>query len=237
VIGALSFLTIAGRSRPPTPADLIWFPAVGASLGAVLGLLWWGAGEVWPASVSAALVVVADLALTGLLHVDGLADSADGLLPHLDRERRLAVMSAPDVGAFGIATVAAALLVRWAAIGALPVTGWRGVLLMAGIWATARAAMVLTLASQHYARAEGGLASVFTRVPPGATVAAAGSGIAALAVVLPRPWAPAGILAGLGAGALVVALARRRIGGYTGDVLGALGIAVETVALVTVAAA
>jgi len=62
----------------------------------------------WP--LAAALVLVADLALTGMLHVDGLADAADGLLPHhRDTARRLEVMAAPNVGAFGVAVVVFAL--------------------------------------------------------------------------------------------------------------------------------
>jgi adenosylcobinamide-GDP ribazoletransferase len=60
--------------------------------------------------------------------------------------------------------------------------------------------------------------------------------VAGLIVATPRPAAPAGIAAGLVGGALVVALARRRLGGYTGDVLGAVGIVVETVALLVIAA-
>ena len=104
---ALAFLTPLFGASEPRPKTLTWFPFAGAALGLVLGALWWGAERVWPAAVAAAIVVAADLALTGLLHVDGLADSADGLLPHLDRARRLEVMATPDVGAFGVATVGA----------------------------------------------------------------------------------------------------------------------------------
>jgi adenosylcobinamide-GDP ribazoletransferase len=242
VIGALAFLTIAGRARPPRTRDLVWFPVVGALLGAVLGLIWWGAENIWPSAVAAALVVAADLALTGLLHVDGLADSADGLLPHLDRDRRLAVMSAPDVGAFAVAAVAATLLLRWSALAAQPVDGWRSVVVLAAIWSASRAAMVLVLTTQPYARAgEGGLASRFLDDRPGggrlpAAVAATAVVVAVVAGAVGDTWGPACLLTGLGAGLLVVLLARRRIGGYTGDVLGALGMVIETVALVALAA-
>src|SRR5688572_14319385 len=100
---ALAFLTPVGRATPPSPDALTWFPVVGAGIGAVLGGLWWATDQLWPPLVAAALVLAADLALTGLLHIDGLVDTADGLLPHLERERRLEVMAAPDAGAFGIA--------------------------------------------------------------------------------------------------------------------------------------
>jgi adenosylcobinamide-GDP ribazoletransferase len=220
----------------------VWFPVVGAALGALLGLIWWGTGQLWASTVAAALVVVADLALTGLLHVDGLADSADGLLPHLDRDRRLAVMSEPDVGAFAVAAVASTLLLRWSALTAQPVDGWRSVVVLAAIWSASRAAMVLVLTTQPYARAgDGGLASPFLddqtegdRVP--ATVAATAVVAAVATSAVGDAWGPVCLLAGLGAGAVVVLLARRRIGGYTGDVLGALGMIVETVALVALAA-
>ena len=96
---AVAFLTPLGGARAPSSDALRWFPVIGLGLGLALGGIWWGAGRLWPAPVAAALVVAADLGLTGLLHVDGLTDSADGLLPPLDRERRLEVMAAPDVGA------------------------------------------------------------------------------------------------------------------------------------------
>ena len=61
-------------------------------------------------------MVAVDLALTGALHLDGLADTADGLLPHMEQNRRLEVMTEPGVGAFALAAVTAALVVRWAVL-------------------------------------------------------------------------------------------------------------------------
>src|SRR5829696_7389425 len=123
MLDALGFLTVAGRSRPPTRRVLVWC----------------GAANVWPAPVAAAIVVAADLGITGLLHIDGLADSADGLLPHLDRERRLAVMATPDVGAFGVAVVAAVLLLRFAALASTDPDGWKAIAFLAATWCAARA--------------------------------------------------------------------------------------------------
>jgi adenosylcobinamide-GDP ribazoletransferase len=233
MLDALGFLTIAGRSRPPTRAVVVWFGPVGALIGAALGALWWGATNVWPAPVAAAIVVVADLAVTGLLHVDGLADSADGLLPHLDRDRRLAVMATPDVGAFGVAVVAGALLLRFAALSATDPDGWKAVAFLAAVWCASRALMAVTMTVVPYAR-DAGLASSFL-------------GGAALAPVLAAvPFVALGVVRGIGgavalaagvvAGCLVVALARRRLGGFTGDVLGAAGVVTETVALVVMSA-
>ena len=228
---ALAFLTPLFGASEPRPETLTWFPFAGAALGLVLGAVWWGAERIWPAAVAAAIVVAADLALTGLLHVDGLADSADGLLPHLDRERRLEVMAAPDVGAFGVAAVVAVLLLRWAALA----TTAPSPLLLGGLWCASRTAMAVTARTVPYAR-PGGLASAFLggralwTALIGAVLATglafAGPGVAGIAAV-----------AGVGAGAAgVVALARRRIGGFTGDVLGAAIVLAETAGLVVAAA-
>jgi len=228
---ALAFLTPLFGASEPRPRTLAWFPFVGAALGLVLGAVWWGAERVWPAAVAAAIVVAADLALTGLLHVDGLADSADGLLPHLDRARRLEVMTAPDVGAFGVAAVGAVLLLRWAALA----TTAPSPLLLGGLWCASRTAMAVAARKVPYAR-PGGLASAFlggrtlSTALIGAVLATglafAGPGIAGIAAV-------AGVAAGAAA---VVGLARRRIGGFTGDVLGASGMVGETTGLLVAAA-
>ncbi len=230
---AVGLLTVVGGAAPPTPRALPWFAVVGAGLGGLLGALWWGAGEVWPGGLAAALVVGADLALTGMLHLDGLADSADGLLPHLSRARRLEVMAGPDVGAFAIGTVAAVLLVRWAALGAAPV-GVDGVALLAALWCTARTAMAVGAAALPPAR-PGGLAASFS----GGPVAASGAvGLllvaAAAAVGDPARTAVAAAVAAIVAVA-VLWFARRRLGGVTGDVLGAVGILAETAGLVAAA--
>ena len=209
-----------------------WFPVVGALLGLALGGVWWLADRAFPPTVGAALVVAADLGLTGMLHFDGVVDSADGLLPPLDRPRRLEVMSAPDAGAFGVGAAAVLLLLRWAALSALR----PGVLLLAGLWCVSRTLIAVVARTQPYARSAGGLPDAF-RGPFRWPLAVMGF-VAALALaagwrLLPGMAATAGAaLAGTG----VVALARRRIGGYTGDVLGAGAFVAETAGLVVAAA-
>src|SRR4029453_1116990 len=102
---------------------------------------------------------------TGMLHLDGLADSADGLLPPLPRDRRLAVMRSPEVGAFGVAAVVTAIGLRWAALAALIPPGGdlpaTRLFLLGGLWAASRAVMAGTLLLAPYAGAEGGLAARF----------------------------------------------------------------------------
>lgn len=227
---ALGLLTIVGGGWRPEPGAGRWFAPVGAGLGLAVGAAWVGANEVWPPAVAAAVVVALDLALTGLLHVDGLADTADGLLPPLPPDRRLAVMRAPDVGAFGVATVVVVLLARWAALASQA----DDVALIAGLWATSRAAMALALATVPAARADG-MAASFRSSSPWSPAAGAVGGLA-LAGVGVGVWGIAAGVVALASGGAVVAGALRRIGGVTGDVLGATGLVAETVGLVVAAA-
>ncbi len=234
--GAFAFLTPVGRGNPPSPEALSWFPAVGASLGLVLGGVWWTASKVWPAPVAAAVVVVADLGLTGMLHLDGLVDAADGLLSHLDRQRRLDVMADPRAGAFGVGAAGAVLLLRWSALAALPPRP----LLLAGLWCASRTAMVVVARTVPYARPIG-LASSFLAPRRGGTAnpALAIMGLAGAAVLAGAGSGLGGVIAVgalVGTTAAVTALARRRLGGFTGDVLGAAGLVGESVGLAVAAA-
>jgi adenosylcobinamide-GDP ribazoletransferase len=233
---ALGFLTALGRPAAPAPSALGWFPAVGLGLGAALGALWWGAARAWPAGVAAALVVAADLAATGLLHADGLADAADGLLAPLDPDRRLQAMADPHLGSFGAVAVAATLLARFAALAALHPS----VLLLAGLWCASRTAMAVVAASVPYARGSSGLAWAFLPGAGGGRLAwavGAGGGAACLGCLLAwRPGPGAAVLAAAASAmAGVTWAAVRRVGGFTGDVLGAAGVLGETAGLVVAA--
>lgn len=228
---ALGFLTVVGGAAAPDRRAAAWFGVVGALVGAAVGAVWWGADEIWPPLLAAVLAVAVDAALTGLLHLDGLADSADGLLPPVDRARRLAIMATPDVGAFGVAALVLTLAVRIAALAALAPDP----LLVVGLWAAARSAMALTMAVVPYAR-DTGLATPFA----GRSLAAAGaSAVTGLVVAALARGGGAGAATALAAAlafAAVVALAVRRLGGYTGDVLGAAGVVAETAGLLVAAA-
>lgn len=230
VMGAVAFLTVFGRGQAPKARALWWFPLVGAGLGAVLAAIHWGAEELWPLLVVGILVVIADLALTGALHLDGLADSADGLLPHMDREKRLAVMSRPDVGAFAIAAVVVVLGARWAA---LSVDGIESLSLVP-IWALSRTLVAMAPAIVPYAR-PGGLAAPFLE---GARLWLAlwlAPAVAGLVLIEGMSGAvAAGVAMAVSAG--VVALAWRRLGGFTGDVLGAVILMAETAAMLALVA-
>lgn len=225
---ALAFLTPVGGAATPTPAAVPWFPVVGVLVGAGCGAVWHGAELLWTPLVVAVVVVLADLLLTGMLHVDGLADAADGLLPHLTPERRLAVMGEPTVGAFAVTVVVGTLLLRVAALAALA-PDW---LLLALVWATSRAGMAWTMTRHHYVR-PGGLGDGFRGA---ASAPAAVAVLVALGIGASAPHRLVAVAVCWAAVIGVAAFARRRIGGWTGDVLGAAGIVAETTALVAAAA-
>jgi adenosylcobinamide-GDP ribazoletransferase len=234
---ALAFLTPIGGAAEPTPGAVAWFPVVGAGLGGLLGYLWWLTEHIWPVGVAAALVLAADLALTGLLHLDGLVDAADGLLPHLTRVRRLEVMAEPTVGAFGIGVAGLLLLARFAALASTHPS----VVLLVGVWCGSRTVMAVAATVLPYARQEaGGLASAFRGLNdrrPGLVAGVLGTAgtLACLLVWRPLGGAVVFVAALVGAGG-VLWLAVRRLGGFTGDVLGAAGVVFETVALVVASA-
>lgn len=229
---ALGFLTPLGGASVPDASTFTWFPAVGALIGLVLGGLWWGSGELWTPAVAAAIVVAADLACTGLLHLDGLVDSADGLLPQLPRGRRLALMAEPTVGSYGVAVAVVVLLLRFAALSSLAPDA----LLLGALWCASRTTMAVAARALPYARSEGGLASVLLGGDwrPVAAIGVVGS--VALGALAGGPHAVVAVVIGGLAGVGVLTLGVRRLGGFTGDVLGAAGMIVETVALLAAAA-
>ena len=241
---AVSFLTPFGGAAAPAPSALAWFPAVGAIIGLGVGGIWWVARRGLAPPAAAAIAVIADAALTGMLHLDGFADAADGLLPPLPRERRLEVMADPRLGAFGVAGLAMVLLARFGAFASMVPSP----LAVAALWSGSRTAMAVTVRTVPYVR-PAGLASAFLTVPiPAAErrraavlasplVLAVAGGLLAMGLA----FAGRGVhgLAAVGAelagAAAVVFLAWRRLGGFTGDVLGAAAVAGETAGLLTLA--
>jgi len=226
---------LAPPSADLGPDSLGWFPVVGAALGVGSGLGWQALSLGLPAPLAAGGAVVADLALSGMLHVDGLLDSADGLLaPHQSREQRLQILRDHHVGAFGVAAGVVGIGLRWAALANQPPS----VLRLAGIGALSRSLMAAAVLAMPYARAGGGIASGLQGPPRRATELAVLGGIVSGSVLValadPERKRSGRLVAGpvaLVAGWAVLALARRRLGGYTGDVLGAAGWVAETAGL------
>ena len=193
-----------------------------------------------PPSLAAALVVAALAVGSRGLHLDGLADTADGFAASYDRERALTVMRAGNVGPTGVAAVVLVLLVQTAALSAL-VTSWGGAVVAAVAVVGSRHTLAWLCARWFRAARSQGL---------GATVAgsvATGWLIAGAALLVPVTWwigplagglgvaAAAALLAGDAAALVVARRAQLRIGGITGDILGA-GVEVGLAAALTVAA-
>ncbi|MBO0684645.1 MAG: adenosylcobinamide-GDP ribazoletransferase [Candidatus Dormibacteraeota bacterium] len=218
---ALSFLTIlpaGGRDAGPVSSlGQVWFPLVGLLLGAIAAGAFWGVTAVTTRALGAAAALAALALLTGALHLDGLADSADGLLGGADRERRLEIMRDPRVGSFGVVALVLVLIGDWAALSALAPLQALAALTAAA--AMGRFAVVTLLVWLPYARREGlGVAARGGRLKPVFLI----GGVAA---VLPlavdwRHWLMAAALVALVTFGLAT-LARARIGGATGDVYGA----------------
>jgi adenosylcobinamide-GDP ribazoletransferase len=211
---------------------MAFFPAVGAALGLAEGLIWRSARRTWPPVTAAVIVAAADAALTGGLHLDGLADTADGLLAHVPAKHRLEIMAEPEVGTYGTIAVALALLGRVAAVSSMEPSP----ALLAAVSTCSRSLMVLGSRALPYAR-DGGLATAFLPTGPGTDQArsAAIGGVASGLVLAGIAQGRRGVLGcalGSAAGVAVLVGARRRLGGFTGDVLGAAGVVCETVGLV-----
>lgn len=235
---AVGFLTPVGGASAPSPAALPWFPFVGMGVGLGLGGVWETGDRLWTPLLVAAVVVAADLAATGMLHLDGLVDSADGLLPHLSPERRLEVMRQPDAGAFGVGVAVSVLMLRWATLAAVAPSP----LLLGALWCFSRTGMAAATLRLPYARSGGGLATAFrpsvNERRPGRVGVALVAG-AVVAFVAATAWdvvrGPAALVAAALGSSAVLALAQRRIGGFTGDVLGAAGMVGETCGLLAAA--
>jgi adenosylcobinamide-GDP ribazoletransferase len=237
---ALAFLTRAPvRAQPWADADLAasvpWFPLVGALIGLVGAIAYaLAVGLGLPPLPAAAIALGAGIWLSGALHEDGLADVADGFGGGSTREDKLAIMRDPRIGSYGALALFLALLARAGAIAGLgDPSQIAAALITAG--AASRAAVAAAMTALPQARTDG-LATNAGRPHP--LRAAAAVLIAALiALVLLGQAALAALLAGA-LGALAIALlARRQIGGYTGDVLGAVQQLTEIGLLFAVVAA
>ncbi len=239
VTAALGLLT-----RLPVAVDGTWatargaasawaYPVVGLILGVIAGViatvcLWIGL----PVTITAGLVLVATVMMTGAMHEDGLADCADGFWGGWDRARRLEIMKDSRIGTYGVAALVLGLGLRWLALSAALGTGlWAAVLVPAIV---SRAAMVWVMNALPHAR-DGGLSRSVGR--PGIVVAQVAVAVAAvMALVL----LGAGVLPVAGVAALVtwgmMRVATAKIGGQTGDVLGAVQQVVEIAVLLVLAA-
>ncbi len=225
---ALGFLTsIPVRTPAPQADDLsraaIWFPFVGALIGAVLVIAQLILTRFFAPLLAGALIVVIWVALTGGLHLDGLADCGDGLLAAASRERRLEIMRDPRLGTFGGMVLIMHLLIKTLAVAFLTAP-------IALLLAPALARWLMLFVAQQPAARPGGMGAAFSAgLAKGSWI-----GGAIIPLMLMVPGAPRSIVAAIAAGLAtfgIIRLAQSRLGGVTGDVFGLTIEIVEVVVL------
>jgi adenosylcobinamide-GDP ribazoletransferase len=209
-----------------------YFPAVGALVGLLAGVVFVLAAAVTTPLLAAVAATAVLAVLTGALHVDGLADAADGLFGGGDLSRRLEVMRDSRVGSFGLVAVVLVLVGDVAALAAM--TPVRALIALVIAGAVSRWALLVMIAAVPYVReaglgvAAGGAHRRFDLV--------LGSAITVIPCLLDWRRALAALLVVLLIVAVVGAIARWRIGGTTGDVYGATTELSQLGALVVFAA-
>lgn len=222
-------------SRAAVAAALYWAPAVGLALGALAaGILVlvtrFGHGG---SLLGAVLAVAALAALTGALHLDGLADTADGLGSGKPADQALAIMKRSDIGPFGVVALVLTLLVQVSSLTRADQLG-RGPVAIVAAAVTARLAIALACRSAvRAARPDGLGAMVAGTTRPWAVAGLAAAAMAGAAAV--GPVFAVAIAAGLVASLAVTGIAVRRLGGITGDVLGAVAETAAAVCLLVTA--
>lgn len=224
LVAALQFLTICpwvssvncserdiGRSTP-------FFPVIGILLGLAVIVVEMGASRFFQGTVSSVIVTLALVAFSGGLHMDGLADTADGFFSARPRERILEIMRDSRIGTMGVIAIVFVLGLKVAAVHSAPVSIQLPMLFLIPL--TGRCAMVVQLAVLPYART-GGLASLFIENRKQT------DWVLALLVLAAAAWFSAGNIGLIaGSGAILVTLlfaawCKSKIGGFTGDTLGA----------------
>lgn len=234
----LTRVPLPGDLEPPEPGSLARalrvFPLVGGALGAVSGLVLVAASFLGlPGLVSVLLALAAGMILTGALHEDGLADTADGFGVRRSAAERLAIMRDSRIGTYGVLALGMVVATKASALAALD--PWVACAALIGAGAASRATFPVLAVVLRPARSDG-LGAGMGR-PSASTVAAAiaiGTAVA-MATLGPGRGAIA-LLAAAAAVAALAWLARRQVGGYTGDILGATQQVTETMMLVAVVA-
>jgi adenosylcobinamide-GDP ribazoletransferase len=237
---ALSFLTVcpspAAWSGAAELSRSTWFfPPVGLLIGGLLAGLALGLQPWLPPLVLAVVLVMAGLAVSKGLHLDGLADSADAFLSSRPPERMLEIMKDSRSGPMGVMAIVLVLLLQTAALSGLPTAWlWRAAILMP---LAGRAAIAIQLGLVNYARREGGLATVFCGVAGRRLVPWWAAGWVGLAGWTLAGWAGVAVAAaGIATTLLFCLVCVAKIRGFTGDTLGAACELSETAVAVAIAA-
>jgi adenosylcobinamide-GDP ribazoletransferase len=224
-LGLLTRLPIRFSTRQPRGAEAAWaWPVAGAVVGTLAALAAaTGTAIGLSSGFSAVLVLTVQAIVTGAMHEDGLADTADGFWGGWTRERRLEIMKDSHIGTFGVLALIFSILARWTALTELLGGGYGfwggGFWLLIAVGALSRAPMALMLAALPNARGSG-LAKSVGRPAPQTAIAAVG-----IAALLALPgfgfWILPAVVVAFGVALGVAFVAQSKIGGQTGDVLGA----------------
>ena len=238
LLAALQFLTVipAGGHVPQEALGraLPWFPVVGLIIGIGAGLAYALALLLGLPPPAASLVGVLVLSgLSGFLHLDGVADTADGFFSARPREKILDIMRDSHVGTMGVVGLFAILGLKWAALASMPPdTAWKALVLAPVL---GRAAQVCSMTLLPYVRSSGGLASIFINNRSRSNMYWA-LGIAGIAALFGGGAGVAALVLGALAAFLFSLWCMRKIGGITGDTVGAATEVVETAALCAICA-
>lgn len=232
---ALQFLTRLPVRLPSEPNEkdlgrsLLYYPLVGLLLGLLLAASDWLLGSV-PPLLRAALLLVIWVSVTGALHLDGLADSADAWLGgHGDRERTLAIMKDPCSGPIGAVTVVLTLVVKLGALAALCEAGNRLAIVVPPL--LGRTVLPLLFLTTPYVRPGGLGAALAAHLPRRAAVWVVLAASALVCFLVGASGALLLLITGC-VFLLLRAAMQRRIGGATGDLAGAMVELTEAAALV-----
>lgn len=227
--GAIRFFTRipvpswVGHSAEGLNRSAKYFPAVGLLVGALSALTFGLAAAAWTTTIAIVLAMAASAWITGAFHEDGLCDAVDGLGGGYTRERAMEIMKDSRAGSYGVLAIALTVLGRFAALSALPLP-WIPAALIGG-HALSRFASTTLIAALDYARDESGKAKpLATRLGGIGLLVAAVFGFGGIAPLLAMAGWPQLLAAVLAALVVTIWLARlfvRRLGGYTGDCLGA----------------
>jgi adenosylcobinamide-GDP ribazoletransferase len=223
-VAAIFFTRVGLPALPALSAEdqlraTYYWPLIGVLVGAAIVGAWWLAGQVLPRDIAVGLALAVGLMLTGALHEDGFADVCDGFGGGATRERALEIMRDSRIGTFGAIGLVMLIGVKWHAMAALPPALFPAALIAAH--ALSRGTPIGLMVLLPYARTDASRARPFVSRPTGRRLLAVGMTALAPLVLLPPVLWPicAGAVAAIWLGCFL--WFRRRLGGYTGDCLGA----------------
>ena len=231
IANAVRFLTIVPTPDAPSPLPPDWmaravsfFPLVGLGIGVVSATVFVMAAWAWGSTVAAILAVAVSIGLTGAMHEDGLADTFDSFGGGFTIEKRLIIMKDSRIGTYGTLALGIGVALRIALLASLP--GWLGAAALMATHAAARATPGFVINHMRYA---GDLAAMKvsyseTRVERREWMLALVIAFCAALPLLALSWPAAfiGWACGMVPAYAMARWAKRLIGGYTGDVLGAV---------------